>query len=296
MIYLGIKMKSVVPYILVCLFMLVGCAPRSIRYQNDSQDFFFRPLSIRAHADSVRRSERLASVQEVQAVSSQQKAWQDSMSVLTQSTKDLLQRIEKLEEIYIQSRTRELAMEKQLSYVQNENRMLAQKMSDFEHAQYAAVPNAVSPNPDIPKIMKPAMQPQSSVSEYEGALSLFWNRHYGEAIDSFTRLLNGGVDENLSDHCVYWIGESQYAKREFTDAVKSFEKVVMLASSNKKADAYVMLGQSYEKLHQTAKARWAYEELLKKYPDNTHAALVKSRLRSFQPVKIEKRNEKRSTT
>ncbi len=90
------------------------------------------------------------------------------MSILTQSTKDLLQRIEKLEEIYIQSRTRELAMEKQLSYVQNENRMLAQKMSEFEHAQYAAVPNAVSPNPDMPKIMKPAISRSHQFRNMEG--------------------------------------------------------------------------------------------------------------------------------
>ena len=284
-------MKSVIPYIILCLFIVVGCTPTSMQYQDDSQEFFFRPLSMRAHADSVQRRERFASVQEVQAVSGRQKAWQDSVSMLVQSTKDLLQRIEKLEEIYIQARTRELAIEKQLSYVQNENRMLAQKMSELEHAQYAIVPNA-----DIPKIMTPAAQPQSIASEYGGALSLFWSRQYDEFIDSFKRLLNGGIEDNLSDHCEYWIGECHYAKKEFKDAVTSFEKIVMLAASNKKADAYIMLGQSYEKLNETAKARWAYEELLKKYPEDKHADLAKFRLRSFQPVKTEKQTEKRSTT
>ncbi len=291
-----LKMKSVLPYSIICLLTIVGCAPTGMKYQDDSQDFFFRPLSVRVHADSVRRNERLASVQEGSAVSGQNKLWQDSITVLAQTTKSLLQRMEKLEEIYIQARTRELAMEKQLSYVQDENRMLAQKMSEVEHAQYAAAQNAGDPDADMPKNMKPAIQPASWVPEYGSALSLFWSRNYDDAIDSFTRLLNGGIDESLSDHCVYWIGESHYAKREFSDAVKSFEKVAMMASSNKKADAYIMLGQSYEKLHETAKARWAYEELLKRYPGNTHAALAKSRLRSFEPVRTEKRIEKRSTT
>ena len=220
-----------------------------------------------------------------------QKAWQDSVAILAQSTKDLLLRIEKLEEIYIQARTRELGMEKQLSYVQNENRMLAQKMSEIQHAQYAVVPNA-----DIPKIMTPAAQPQSMASGYGGALSLFWSRHYDESIDSFKRLLNGGIEDSLADHCEYWIGECHYAKKEFKDAVTSFEKVIILSASNKKADAFIMLGQSYEKIHETSKARWAYEELLRRYPGDLHAALAKSRLRSFQPVRPEKQNEKRSTT
>jgi TolA-binding protein len=175
--------------------------------------------------------------------------------------------------------------------VQSENKLLEQKVLELQHVAYAAGSGA-----DMPKIAAPVVQQPFSVAGYDGALALFWEKRYDEAISSFTSLLNGGIEADMADHCEYWIGESHYGKKEFREAAVSFEKVIRITISNKKADAYIMLGQAYERLHEDSKARWAYEELLKTYPDNIHAGLAKSRLHLLNQNKAERQDQKHSTT
>jgi TolA-binding protein len=71
--------------------------------------------------------------------------------------------------------------------------------------------------------------------------------------------------------------------------------VLALEVSNKKGDAYFMLGRSYEQMGDLNKARWAYEELIAHYPNNEHANFIKYRLdalRSKNPVPNSNKHKK----
>jgi TolA-binding protein len=88
-------------------------------------------------------------------------------------------------------------------------------------------------------------------------------------------LLDGGAPEDLADNCHYWLGESYFGKKEFKEAVKHFEMVFQYKSSEKKGDAYFMLGRSYEMLGDKAKAKEAFEKVVKDYPTNNNVQKAK---------------------
>jgi TolA-binding protein len=108
---------------------------------------------------------------------------------------------------------------------------------------------------------------------------LFYQKHYKEAIGTFKDLLEKGIQEELTDNCEYWMGECHFGEHEYRAAIVQFQKVLTIESSNKKTDAFFMLGKSCERLQDFEKARWAYEELNAHFPQNEHAKAVKSRLR-----------------
>lgn len=118
-------------------------------------------------------------------------------------------------------------------------------------------------------------------SEYQEGVDLFNRRRYDDAHRWFTRLLSSGIREDLADNCEYWVGESDFARGQWTSAVESFERVVALRGSNKRADALLMLGRSLEMLRQTSRARAAYERLVKEYPSSASASIGRRKLRSM---------------
>lgn len=117
--------------------------------------------------------------------------------------------------------------------------------------------------------------------EYSQAISLFQEKNYGDAHALFSSLLERGIEKSLAGNCEYWMGECNYATRNYSDAIEHFQKVIALDSSNKKPDAYYMLGRSYEQIDEREKARDTYQALNDQYPDNVHARRVISRLKAL---------------
>lgn len=118
-------------------------------------------------------------------------------------------------------------------------------------------------------------------AEYQEGVELFNRRRYDDAHRWFTRLLSDGIREDLADNCEYWVGECDFARGQWTSAVESFERVVALRGSNKRADAMLMLGRSLEMLRQTSRARAAYERLVREYPSSSAASIGRRKLRSM---------------
>lgn len=60
------------------------------------------------------------------------------------------------------------------------------------------------------------------------------------------------------------------------------QKVINLAGSNKKDAAYLMLGQSYERLGDWNKAREAFQLLEEEFPGSEFAKRARQKLKAFQ--------------
>jgi len=110
---------------------------------------------------------------------------------------------------------------------------------------------------------------------YDEALQSFRGRKYDDAIAKFQALLDGGVASNLADNCTYWIGESDFAKRNYNEAIKSFERVFEYKSSEKFADSQYMIARSLQALGEKAKAKAAYEKVVKDFPTSRLVAKAK---------------------
>ncbi len=151
-----------------------------------------------------------------------------------------------------------------------------------------AQPPATGASRPRPSTAQPATRPGTTLAaDYSEGVTLFNRKRYDDAKTWFGRLLTMGIGEDLADNCEYWIGECDFARGRWTTAVESFERVVALRSSNKRADALLMLGRSFEFLRQSARARSTFEQLVREYPSSTAAATAKWKLRTMQRTEDE---------
>jgi len=134
-----------------------------------------------------------------------------------------------------------------------------------------------------PKAPAPVEMPNRSADMpmgYAEAWQAFSARNYDDAIAQFEALLGGGVATNWADNCHYWIGECNYGKRSFQEAVTHFEMVMGYSGSEKMGDAHFMMAQSYDRLGDKAKAKAHYESVAKDFPTNAKVELAKQRAAS----------------
>ena len=151
---------------------------------------------------------------------------------------------------------------------EQDNNTLNARLSDVEAKLKAELDRAAA-------AAKPPPPPPAPTATYEGAQKAFAEKKYDDAIQMFQALLDGGIPEDLADNCHYWLGESYFGKKDFKEAVKHFEMVFQYKTSEKKGDAYFMLGRSYEMLGDKAKAKEAYEKVVKDYPTNNNVKKAK---------------------
>lgn len=157
-------------------------------------------------------------------------------------------------------------MKEQVNAMAAENRSLTAKNAELETklAEAPASPAAVEPAGSI-----------EATSEYSAALSAYRKRDFKRAIQGFESLLNASIDEETADNCHYWLGESYYGQRKYTEAIKHFNAVLGYNQSEKKADAQLMIGNSYAAMGEKDAARKAYNKVISSYPSRTEKAQQK---------------------
>jgi tol-pal system protein YbgF len=169
------------------------------------------------------------------------------------------------EQIKIDSlETDNVNLKQKLVKLEQDNSTLGSRLTDMEAKLKAELDKAAAP----PK-------PPPVTATYEGAQKAFSEKRYDDAIQLFQALLDGGIAEDMADNCHYWIGESQFGKKAFAEAMKHFEMVSQYKTSEKKGDAYFMMGRCYEALGDKAKAKEAYEKVVKDYPTNNNVKKAK---------------------
>jgi TolA-binding protein len=273
----------------ILALMLPGCY--IVRESAKPRDDYFQPVTILPQ----RNRQALSSIDVEQLKNQLESATaaaiglRDSLASLQSyagsllsSTRDLVEKVSELEAKEFLTSKKQIEVDRNITELKSENKQLSEKLSDLETKFISAkyTPESIS---------QPAERIYvSRGSEYEGGLLLFYQRQYGKSCKVFESLLEKGIENNLVDNCEYWMGECSYAQKKYSEAVIQFQRVLTITSSNKRKDAYFMLGKSYEKTGNLAKAKWAYEELNERYPGNDHSRVAKSRLdllkRKSKPV------------
>ncbi len=163
-------------------------------------------------------------------------------------------------------------MKEQVNAMAAENRSLTAKNAELETklSEVATGPAAES--------VAPATGTASAdpTAEYSAALSAYRKRDFTTAIQRFESLLNASVAEDLADNCHYWLGESYYGLKKYSEAIKHFNEVFGYKKSEKKADAQLMIGNSYSAMGEKDAARKAYDKVVSSYPG--HADIAKQKL------------------
>jgi TolA-binding protein len=172
-------------------------------------------------------------------------------------------------------------LEYRVDSLQNENRRMREQLDAVAAenrnltARNAEVETKLAEATAAPKVETP---PPSGASGYESAMSKFNARDYEGAIAGFEALLNAGIEEGLADNCRYWIGESHYGLRQYSEALKNFQMVSEFKRSGKKADAVFMAGNCQSALGNKAAARESYEKVVSDFPTSPLVEKARAKL------------------
>jgi tol-pal system protein YbgF len=183
-------------------------------------------------------------------------------------------------------RTENTSLKQNIVKLEQENRTINARMTDMD-AKYAAeklhADESVKVAVPLPKAAEPKAvaveenAPPASQSTYDNAIKAFKAKKYDTAVKNFKAIIDGGADEELAGRSKYWLGETYFAKKSYKDALPLFQEVLKIKNSEKKADAQFMIARAYENLGSKAKAKAAYEKVVKNYPMSKNVKVAKER-------------------
>jgi tol-pal system protein YbgF len=187
------------------------------------------------------------------------------------------QKISDYEKQVEELRTENTTLRQRMVKLEQDNKTLEARLSESEVKVMMERERADKAEAELAAMKTPpARTPSTSKGGYDEALGAAFAKRYDEAIAKFEALL-GTIGDGFADNCHYWIGECQYARKRYQEAIKHFEMVMNYARSEKLADAHFMMAQSYERLGDKAKAKEHYQKVVKNYPTSPHVALAKQR-------------------
>ena len=121
--------------------------------------------------------------------------------------------------------------------------------------------------------------PPSAEELYNTAFGDLNKGSYDLARQGFDEYLKNYPDTELSDNAQYWIGESFYIQRKFSEAIQGFDKVLAKYPKGDKAPAAALKkGYSLLEIKNNDAGIRELRQLIQKYPNSDSAQLAKDRL------------------
>lgn len=119
---------------------------------------------------------------------------------------------------------------------------------------------ALRPTPSV-------LPPGSPKEQYAYAFSLLRKRNYQGAEIAFRAFVEKHPDDQLSGNAMYWMGESFYVRKDYTEAARIFlDGYQRFPKGAKAADNLLKLAKSLSEIGEKKSACASYKELLKTFP------------------------------
>ncbi len=119
----------------------------------------------------------------------------------------------------------------------------------------------------------------SEQESYNTAFNALKDGRYEQAASAFSQFLTTFPASNLADNAKYWYAETFYVRRQFAEALSTFEAVVKdYPDSRKTPDALLKIGYCNYELGQWSQAKSALTQVGQRFPDSTAARLAGQRL------------------
>jgi tol-pal system protein YbgF len=128
-----------------------------------------------------------------------------------------------------------------------------------------------------PEAAAPTVKPVAAVTgndfpdanaHYSSAFKMLNEKKYSEAATSFDGFVKKYPSDPLTSNAYYWLGESYYARADYTRAAESFRKGFETGPSSQKApDNLYKLAKSLNQVKRANEACLVLAQIIKKYPD-----------------------------
>ena len=115
--------------------------------------------------------------------------------------------------------------------------------------------------------------------EYDEALAVFRKGDFASAQTAFVGFLQRFPRGGHAPSALFWLGNAQYATRDYKEAIVNFREVISLAPDHLRApEAALSLANCQIELKDVKSARKTLGDLIKAYPQSEAAATAKERL------------------
>ena len=143
----------------------------------------------------------------------------------------------------------------------------------------AAAPDGSSATPPGPQPDGPVAVGMSPRQLYEQAYADYAGGQWSIAINGFEMYLKTFPKSEMADDAQYYIGESYASASNHKDAVVAYQKVIDdHANGDMVPEAWYKLGISYDRLGQPDRARAAFEQVVKQFPESQAGGLARQAL------------------
>lgn len=178
---------------------------------------------------------------------------------------------------------------------------LTQAQRDIDDLKAAAARAAAAPQPTPPAPATPGAMPatvpapQPAVTEvnvpatsenpmevYQAAYRDYQRGNFDLALAGFRDFLKNYPNSELSSNAEYWIGESLYSQKKYSEAIEQFNGVVnKYPKSDKAPGALLKKGYAYLALNDRPRAIVQFQYVVHEYPSSRESALAKDRLKQL---------------
>ncbi|MGQ3052114.1 MAG: tol-pal system protein YbgF [Roseateles sp.] len=120
-------------------------------------------------------------------------------------------------------------------------------------------------------------------NQYEAAIGLVRRGDFAEAVAALNAFLKRYPASGYTDSVRFWLGNAQYGKRDYKDAIATFRAFIAGNADHPRAgEALLALANCQIELKDNRGARRSLEDLIKAYPGTEAAQAAKERLAALR--------------
>ncbi len=144
-------------------------------------------------------------------------------------------------------------------------------------AASAATPTPRTTTQPVP--MQRAVVGAQVAEQYRQAIMLYGRGKHAEARNAFQAVYDADNGGDLADNALFWIGETYYAAKDYTNALRFYSRVVNdYSSQNKAPDALLKIGILQSRTGDLALAKRTLQQVIERYPYSSSASSAKAEL------------------
>ncbi len=115
--------------------------------------------------------------------------------------------------------------------------------------------------------------------DYDAALAVFRKGDFPAAVTAFSNFLKRYPQSGYQASTLFWLGNAQYATREYQAAIGNFRSMLTVDAEHPRApEAALSIANCQLELKEVRGARKTLEDLIKVYPQSEAAGAAKDRL------------------
>ena len=148
-----------------------------------------------------------------------------------------------------------------------------------EAEQSAEVVTPAVESEESPRLQVSQIGERSDKLEYERLLALFRDGDLDGARRGFAAFLRDYQNSDLSPNARYWLGESHYGKKDYRQAIDSYDRVELdFPQSEKVPSAILKKGYAYLAMKDKKRASSAFKQVVTLYPRSPEAGKASDKL------------------